>query len=305
VRAGAAAALAAGVLLPLARRRLKARPALTVAACAVAPVGLAVLAPRTKLRDAALFGLQMWAFTMSHELPYDDPEALRRRLRIRYPIELDRVLGGGELPGVRLQRLLAKPGGVTALDRFLSAVHWAWFFEPHSSLVYILARDDERFARAARQMAATYDLGCILYFAVPTAPPWWASEEGHLSDEPQDPELRRLMVDVGERFWGKAWPRLYGSLGGNPWAAMPSLHFATSLLAALLLAESSPAAGAVGWGYAITLGFALVYLGEHYVTDLLAGAALVALVRRGEPLAEPLALRLSDAVQRLERIANG
>jgi hypothetical protein len=28
-------------------------------------------------------------------------------------------------------------------------------------------------------------------------------------------------------------------------------------------------------------------------------------VRRGEPLAEPLALRISTAVQRLERIANG
>ena len=43
----------------------------------------------------------------------------------------------------------------------------------------------------------------------------------------------------------------------------------------------------VGWAYALTLGFALVYLGEHYVTDLLAGAGLVAAVRRGEPLAEP------------------
>ncbi len=46
--------------------------------------------------------------------------------------------------------------------------------------------------------------------------------------------------------------------------------------------------GALGWGYAGTLAFALVYLGEHYVTDLLAGMALVVAVRRGEPLVEPL-----------------
>ena len=39
--------------------------------------------------------------------------------------------------------------------------------------------------------------------------------------------------------------------------------------------------------------------------DLAAGAALVALIRRGEPLVEPLALRISAAVQRLERVANG
>ena len=96
------------------------------------------------------------------------------------------------------------------------------------------------------------------------------------------------MVEVGEQTWGRAWPALYSSLGGNPWAAMPSLHFGTSVLAALLLAESGPAAGVAGWSYALTLGFALVYLGEHYLIDLLAGAALVVVaVRRGEPLARP------------------
>jgi membrane-associated phospholipid phosphatase len=114
-----------------------------------------------------------------------------------------------------------------------------------------------------------------------------------------------MMVEVGEKAWGRAWPRLYESLGGNPWAAMPSLHFATSLLAAILLSETGPLAGAAGWGYALTLGFALVYLGEHYAVDLAAGAALVAIVRGGEPLAEPWALRFSAAVQRLERLANG
>jgi membrane-associated phospholipid phosphatase len=165
-------------------------------------------------------------------------------------------------------------------------------------------------------MAAVYDLGCAIYFAVPTAPPWWAAEQGYLAEARGDvnagavararpPRLRRVMVEVGERTWGRAWPGLYESLGGNPWAAMPSLHFATSILAAVLLSEAGPSAGATGWAYALTLGFALVYLGEHYAIDLAAGAALVALVRRGEPLAEPLALRISAAVQRLERVANG
>jgi hypothetical protein len=60
----------------------------------------------------------------------------------------------------------------------------------------------------------------------------------------------------------------------------------------------------VGWGYAATLGFALVYLGEHYVTDLAAGAALVAVVRRGEPLAEPVVLAINRGLERLERLAS-
>jgi membrane-associated phospholipid phosphatase len=118
------------------------------------------------------------------------------------------------------------------------------------------------------------------------------------------PRLRRVMVEAGEGTWGRAWPALYSSLGGNPWAAMPSLHFGTSVLAALLLTESGPVAGGAGWSYALTLGFALVYLGEHYLIDLLAGVAVVVAVRRGEPLARPLADRVSRLAQRLERIAN-
>jgi membrane-associated phospholipid phosphatase len=305
VRGVAAAAVCAAVALPPLRKRLGLRPAATVAIAAAGPPALAVLAPRTRVRDVALYALQMWGFTMAHEVPYDDPEALRARLRIRYPIRIDRALAGGELPNARLQRAFADPEQPNALDRLLSIVHWAWFFVPHATLVYVLWRDDEldpgdrRFPRAARQMAATYDLGCVGYFAVPTAPPWWAVENGYA-----DERVRRLMVDVGENVWGRAWPKLYDSLGGNPWAAMPSLHFGSSLLAALLLRETGPVAGRLGWAYALTLGFALVYLGEHYVTDLAAGAVLVALVRKGEPVADPVVSRISGAIQRLERVAN-
>lgn len=263
-----------------------------------------------------MFALQMWMFTIVHELPYDDPERLRRRLHVRYPIAIDRVLGAGELPNVRLQRALARPGEVTKLDRLLAVVHWAWFMEPHLALTWILIRRTDRFAGAAWQMAAAYDIGCAIYFALPTAPPWWASEEGYIAQpeggaseemvaEGAPPAVRRLMVEVGKGTWGRAWPALYASLGGNPWAAMPSLHFGSSVLAAILLSETGALAGAAGWSYALTLGFALVYLGEHYAVDLIAGAAVVALIRRGGRTVGPAGRRIDGAVRRLERIANG
>jgi membrane-associated phospholipid phosphatase len=299
VKGAAAAALAAAFAVPLMRKRKGIPAAVTTAALAAGPPALAVLRPRTRLRDAGMYALQMWMFVLGHELPYDDPERAESRLRVGYPIRVDRVLGGGELPNVRVQRALAGLGRGNVVDRALSWVHWSWFFEPHAALTYILARDQEQFARAARQMSAVYDVGCILYAAVPTAPPWWASEEGHT-----DAEVRRIMVEVGEEEWGKAWPVLYDVLGGNPWAAMPSLHFATSLMAALLLSEMGFREGIAGWAYAGTLGFALVYLGEHYVVDLLGGAALVFAIRRGERYADPVARLVSRALQRLERIAN-
>jgi membrane-associated phospholipid phosphatase len=301
VRAGGAAAIGAAVAVPILRRRLRIPAPVTVAAVAAGPLALAVLQPRTKRRDVALFALQMWAFTVAHELPYDDPERLRGRLRSRYPILSDRLIGGGRLPNARLQRALAGLPRVAALNKVLTWTHWLWFVEPYLSLALILARHNDRFPRAARQMAAVFDLGCVLYFAVPTAPPWWAAEKGLIGEE----EVRRIMVEVGEPTWGRAWERMYDALGGNPWAAMPSLHFATSLQAALSLSEAGKVEGTLAWGYAGTLGFALVYLGEHYVTDLLAGALLVAAVRRGEPLAEPLVRGVNGALQRLERIASG
>jgi membrane-associated phospholipid phosphatase len=81
---------------------------------------------------------------------------------------------------------------------------------------------------------------------------------------------------------------------------MPSLHFATSLMGAHLLDEVDPIAGAVGWGYATTLGLALVYLGEHYLVDLIAGAALTEGVRAAAPWATPMAKRLSRQLGTLQ-----
>ena len=295
----AVAGLAAAIAVPLLRRKLKLPASVTATALAAGPPSLAVVGRRTRLRDAGMYALQMWMFTLGHELPYDDPDAARSRLRVGYPIRADRLLGGGELPNVRLQKAVSGLGRRNGIDRSLSWVHWTWFFEPHSALAWILARHPEHFARSARQMSAVFDLGCAFYMSVPTAPPWWASEQGYT-----DAKVRRIMVEVGEKEWGRVWPILYDTLGGNPWAAMPSLHFATSLMAALLLSEAGPTEGAFGWAYAGALGFALVYLGEHYVVDLLAGAALVIAVRRGERYVEPVAQAISRALQRLERIAN-
>ena len=116
--------------------------------------------------------------------------------------------------------------------------------------------------------------------------------------------MRRIMVDAGEQLWRPAWQPLYDSLQQQPVGgdAVASLrHLADG--GDPPLRERAGCAGAAGWAYAGTLGFALVYLGEHYVTDLLAGAALVALVRRGEPLAEPLVEAVNRVLRRLEAIA--
>ena len=247
-----------------------------------------------------MYSMQMWGFTMVHELPYDNPERAPRPPPRPLP---DRPRPGDRPRPAAERAPAARPRPAAAgeeAEPFLTWVHWLWFLEPYVSLAYILWRHPQHFPRAARRVAAVFDIGCAAYFAVPTAPPWWASEQGQTGEE-----VRRIMIDVGEETWKSAWPAMYGALGGNPWAAMPSLHFATSATVAIGLAETGRVAGALGWAYSLTLGFALVYLGEHYVTDLAAGAALVAVVKRGEPFAEPLVLGVNRGLLRLERLANG
>jgi membrane-associated phospholipid phosphatase len=290
------------------RKRLPVSPLATQTVAFAAPVALCVVVRRSRARDVTVCVLQMWAYLAAYKTPHDDEQGQARRVHIDYPIDIDRALGLGQLPTLRLQRALAKidpddgrPRWRT-LDKALVWAHWVWFAVPHASLAYVLVRRPERFPRSAVMTYAVFDLGACIYWVAPTAPPWYAASvtgRPHHGAE----EVRRMMVEYGEHFWRDGWGPLYSVLGGNPLAAMPSLHFATSLMAALLLAETGPVAGALGVGYAAALGFALVYLGEHYAVDLLAGAALTGAVRRLGPRAGPALARCGRLVAALEAIA--
>ena len=303
IRASAWALVAAGVAAPALRRRLKLRPGGVLGTAALAPVALSVALPRSRGRDMAVCGLNMWAYIAAYEMPHDDGERQAARVRIDYPIAVDRVLGCGVPPTLRLQRAFAKPGQIRRFERVLVWCHWLWFLTPHASLAYVLVRRYDRFAFAAGRMYGVFDTGAIFYWAIPTAPPWWAALHGRLDDRGPI-HLRRMMIEYGEQFWGRRWEGLYDVLGGNPLAAMPSLHFATSLMGAHLLAEVGPVAGAVGWTYSALLGLALVYLGEHYAADLLAGAALTETVRLSAPRVRPLAARISSGLRALQARAS-
>jgi membrane-associated phospholipid phosphatase len=292
------------VAAPLVRRRLGARApaAAVIGAAAVAPIALTVAVPRSRKRDVAVCVLQMWAYLEAYKLPYQDPERAAARVHVRYPIVADTILGLGKVPSARLQRAFAHRGEVSDFERVLVWCHWLWFLVPHGSVAYVMLRRPGASGAAAARMYAVFDLGAICYWALPTAPPWWASAEGHL-DHGEGPAVRRMMREYGQRFWGDRWEDLYDVFGGNPLAAMPSLHFATSLMAARLLSEVDPVAGLIGWTYTGTLGLALVYLGEHYAVDLIAGAALVKLVSSGSTRLTPFVRRFTRALGVVQSMA--
>lgn len=305
-----------GVAAPLLRKRLKLPNAAVLGAAAVAPAAAAIVLPgRRKSTGVVLCSLQMLAYFSAYEMPNDDPEALRERVRIDYPVDIDRVIGFGKIPTQRLQERFAHKGQVNRFERVLVWSHWLWFAVPHGAVAYTLWREPGRFPSAAARMYAVFDLGAVVYWSLPTAPPWWAAANGHVEELDQSIivgeyghrydigavplPIRRIMLEYGEQFWGRRWNDLYAVLGGNPLAAMPSLHFASSLMAARLLSELGPVAGALGWTYVSTLGLALVYMGEHYAIDLIAGGLLAEAVNRAAGPVAPAAGLLARAIRAL------
>jgi membrane-associated phospholipid phosphatase len=303
IKVTAGALVATGVALPVLRKRLGIPRGAVLAAGVTAPVAVSVILPKGRVRSVVACCLVGWTYFAAYEMPNDDPEELAARVHVQYPIDVDRIIGLGKIPSQRLQLAFSTRGQINRFEKLLVWSHWVWFAVPHTAMAYVLVRRPERFSGAAAREYGTFSLGAVVYWLVPTAPPWWAAAQGYLG--PEDPlPVRRMMREYGEQFWGERWDGLFEALGGNPLAAMPSMHFASSLMAARGLAEVGPVAGAVGWTYAGTLGLALVYLGEHYAVDLIAGAVLAETVRRGgRRLQRPIRAAVAgvDAVGRVAR----
>jgi membrane-associated phospholipid phosphatase len=289
------AVLPAVVVVVRKRRDMALPRMLSNALAAVAPATVAAALPRGRVRNAVLWAVHMWAYKVAFEIPYDRPQSLRRRLRVQPPLRVDNALGCGVPPSRRLQQALRHKDRVNWLDRTLTAIYAIWEVEPHLALALVLAKRPDRFAAAALRQGATFDLTLIGYWLLPTAPPWWASEKEGLMDG----DVQRVPTRVVRDLRGEPLEQ-DDEQGSNPWAAMPSDHFAAALAAACTLRELSPAAGAAGLGYALLLAFALVYLGEHYVADLVAGAALAAGVAASAPAFAPVARRADELWRRLE-----
>jgi membrane-associated phospholipid phosphatase len=292
VRLAAAASVPAAVAAATLRERLRLPPPAAIAIACVAPLGaIAATPPRSRRRYVAAGAAYMWLFKVSWEIPFDKPEKLRRRLHVDYPIRIDRFLGGGVTPTQRLQRALRRNGHVSPLDVAVTIVYGSWFL-PHLLLAYVLVRDERYVPRAAGRLSAAYHLTTPFYWLVPTAPPWWASQHGGRMDGEVDRVVRATVCHV------LGIPPPENSEGpGNPWGSMPSDHISSAAITAMGLSEIGPVYGAIGWTYVAAAGFAVVYLGEHYLVDVLVGLAVAEIVRLGEPHVAPLVRTVAHALE--------
>jgi membrane-associated phospholipid phosphatase len=182
-------------------------------------------------------------------------------------IALERALMFGTMPPEALQAALRTAGQVSTLDVGLSIVYMSHFFFPLALAFWLWWNDRARYYRFVVTLMAVSFAAFFTFLIVPVAPPRFAWVFG--SDIVVADVMSEVTTSIG--WHGFSW--MYGNLVGNPFAAFPSMHAAYPVLAFLFLAERSRVA-ALAWLPAVALiWFATVYLGHHYVVDLLGGAA--------------------------------
>jgi hypothetical protein len=199
-------------------------------------------------------------------------------------ISLERIVGLGGLPTQFLQGLFHS-GAASSPDNLatISVIFYFLHFPLPLAIGFLLWIHQRRVyydyvgALILLSMAAF-----VTYLLVPVAPPWWAA------NPPVDPATGVApapyitgvlhLRDTG--FNGLA--QLFGfgnyfysysvySISSNDVAAFPSLHAAYPFLAFLFARRAFGRAGWLMLAYTACIWFAIVYLGEHWVVDIIGG----------------------------------
>lgn len=180
---------------------------------------------------------------------------------------IDRALFGGQLPTLALQRTYYHPQAVGWQDLVATLIYFAHFLLPVGLGLYLWFADRGQFRRFAAALLTLCGLAFVTYLVLPTTPPWLGDPRA--IHEVTNETIRKLSLP-------EALVAIYVHHDYNLYAAFPSLHAAFPVVVALY-----------GWLHNRLLGLALaaravltwvviVYLGEHYVVDILAGTLYAA-----------------------------
>ena len=185
-----------------------------------------------------------------------------------WPAAADRALFGGRLPTVWLQKHFFTRGVVHWYDVAASLVYFSFFLAVPIVMAVLWVRNRRLWLRFTANVVTVSFFTLAIYVVFPEAPPWYAANQGVISRVDRISSLG--WSDLGLR--GATDLIEHGQAIANEVAAMPSLHAAYSTLVAVFFLRRVS-----GWvrplllAYPLAMGLALVYTGEHWVIDVIAG----------------------------------
>jgi membrane-associated phospholipid phosphatase len=228
---------------------------------------------RRRLRAVVVDWLPLMAVLLLYDLSNGVREALGVGPHVLPQLHADRMLADGTLPTLALQHSLYTFGHPHWWDYAAFAVYLTHFFVTLAVAVAVWQLAHEQFRRLRTLVVALASAGFVTYVLFPAVPPWLAAIDGHLAP------VHRIVAEM----WGhvELQPALALFENRDPFynevAAVPSLHAAYPVLLLLFFwpAGRWPRLG-LG-AYALAMALTLVYTGEHYVSDILAGWAYAGL----------------------------
>ena len=181
-------------------------------------------------------------------------------------IDVDKALFAGTVPTVWLQAHLWNPSHIHWYDVAVWAVYMTHFFVVWVVAAVVWRVSRERFRRYAVLTIALTIGAFLTYWLYPAQPPWIAAEGGLVGS------VDRIVPEV----WGQLGVGTMQSVYENhdlvnTVAAMPSLHAAYPFRLLLFFWPAGARMRILFGTYTLAMAFALVYGGEHFVTDILAG----------------------------------
>jgi membrane-associated phospholipid phosphatase len=177
----------------------------------------------------------------------------------------ERTVFAGHLPTEILQRHFYQAGQIHWHDIGATIIYFLHFPLPLVSAFFLWLKDKSQYYRFIVALLALSFAGFITFLLFPAAPPWYAADQGLVSVT----KITDLAVDHLEWRWNISY--YYSHLNPNQVAAIPSLHAAYPALVLLALRRYNRKL--LWWflPYPLLVWLSIVYLGEHYAIDVIAG----------------------------------
>lgn len=174
----------------------------------------------------------------------------------------------GFIPTVHLQNALYNPQHLMWYDYVLVVLYICHFVTPMVVGFYFWFKDRNFFKKYTLGILAVSYAAFITFILFPAMPPWMASNNGYI------PQIKEVTGVVMSHFFKTSitLPSVFSLFGGDPVAAMPSLHAAFPTLIFLFIYKWNKKLGLAFFPYVLGVWFAVIYLGEHYFIDVAVGA---------------------------------
>ncbi len=195
-----------------------------------------------------------------------------RYVHVRELIEADRAIFGGHLPTLWIQNRFHDPGQVHWYD-YVSLLFYALHFVFPLAFAFMLwLTRKERFWQFSLTFLLMTYAAFAFFLYYPAAPPWFADKYGYVEGV-QWPAGQAFQAMVPQQYDNFDTFKIWDNVSGNSVAAMPSLHAGFPWLVLLFAVKFYGRRGLLFLPYSPILWFSIVYLGHHWVVDILAGVA--------------------------------